>query len=50
MHLTNACLTVKFFRPDWMFARKSYLTGVACRECGHLLVFLENRGILAPGK
>ncbi|MFI6049593.1 hypothetical protein ACIBCO_05790 [Streptomyces violascens] len=40
----------KFYRPDKMFASKSYLTSLACRECGHVLMFLDNRGILAPGK
>jgi hypothetical protein len=40
----------KFFRPDKMFASKSYLSTLACVDCGHVLLFLENRGILAPGK
>ncbi|MFF4181873.1 hypothetical protein ACFYZ9_01670 [Streptomyces sp. NPDC001691] len=40
----------RFFRPDKMFASKSYLMALACRECGHVLTFLENRGILARGK
>ncbi|GAA2418896.1 hypothetical protein ACFPFX_04005 [Streptomyces mauvecolor] len=42
--------TVKFYRPDKMFARTSALDAVACVDCGHMLLFLENRGILAPGK
>ncbi|MCT9092742.1 hypothetical protein N4G70_28305 [Streptomyces sp. ASQP_92] len=51
MHTTNAPtahFTVKFYRPDKMFASKSYVLALACRECGHVLMFLENRGILAP--
>ncbi|MFE3180419.1 hypothetical protein ACFXKR_05865 [Streptomyces violascens] len=53
LRVTNAnssSFVAKFYRPDKMFASKSYLTSLACRECGHVLTFLENRGILAPGK
>ncbi|MFG3286894.1 hypothetical protein [Streptomyces sp. NPDC048111] len=46
----NSHFVVKFFRPDKMFASKSYVTALGCRECGHLLLFMEDRGILAPGK
>uniref|UniRef100_A0AAU2V7G2 Uncharacterized protein n=1 Tax=Streptomyces sp. NBC_00003 TaxID=2903608 RepID=A0AAU2V7G2_9ACTN len=53
LHMTNApssYFVAKFYRPDKMFASKSYLASLACRECGHVLMFLENRGIVAPGK
>ncbi|MGW2814483.1 hypothetical protein [Streptomyces sp. NPDC001415] len=49
-HATSSNFMARFYRPDKMFARKSYVASLACRECGHVLMFLENRGILAPGK
>lgn len=49
-HSGSSYLVARFFRPDKMFASKSYLMALACRECGHVLTFLENRGILARGK
>ncbi|WP_406507854.1 hypothetical protein [Streptomyces sp. NBC_00212] len=51
LYASNAApVSAKFYRPDKMFASKTYLTSLACRECGHVLMFLENRGIVAPGK
>ncbi|WP_438292967.1 hypothetical protein [Streptomyces sp. HUAS TT7] len=50
LQIGGGTLSAKFFQQDKMFASRSYLTGVACVDCGHVLAFLENRGILAPGK
>ncbi|MFG2719808.1 hypothetical protein ACGFW5_16145 [Streptomyces sp. NPDC048416] len=53
LYMTNSPgseLTARFYRPNKMFGSKSHLTSLACRDCGHVLMFLANRGIIAPGK
>ncbi|PYC84683.1 hypothetical protein C7C46_07145 [Streptomyces tateyamensis] len=46
-------LLVKVFVPGRMFARSSEVEGVACRVCGHLLLFVAHPEVMdepAPKK
>jgi hypothetical protein len=46
-------LLVKVFVPGRMFARRSEVDGVACRACGHLLLFVAHPEVMdepAPKK
>ncbi|MFE0461406.1 hypothetical protein ACFW1A_19375 [Kitasatospora sp. NPDC058965] len=42
----SGSLLVKVFVPGRMFARSSGVEGVACRACGHLLLFVAHPEIM----
>ncbi|MCX5388204.1 hypothetical protein [Streptomyces sp. NBC_00083] len=48
--LNGGYVSAKFYRPGKAFASKSALASVACVNCGHVLTFLTDRGILRRGK
>ncbi len=41
-------LVAKYQRPGKFFASKSSIESVACSDCGHVLLYLSDRSIIAP--
>ncbi len=46
----SGLISASYYRPGKAFALKSPLLAVACVDCGHVLTFLANRGILPDAK